>query len=312
MKTTVYRRTSIRLKQAVRGHERLARTILAISFLLAYCIATDGAHHPAAPRTVLQEAVIAGLDHIPIAVTDLDRAAQRYRELGFALKQGTPHANGIRNQHVKFPDGTELELITAPEERDSLTTKYRRHLRAGDGPAFLAFYAPALDRVEEGLAATKVGYRRNPGYLAIADPHPLDYIFFGGRNRSPTDRPEHFAHENGAESLIEVWLAGDDLSHERAMLEALGAALTVTEVHVPDRVKAEVAHLSEGAVVFLPGTRQLVPGRRIVGAALRVASLARVRKVLGVVAQASPSTATSVFLPPTSTHGLWLEFREAR
>lgn len=286
-----------------------ARQMLALSFLIAWRLATGSASDVDARRTVLQETLIAGLDHIPIAVADLDRAARQYRELGFALKPGTPHANGIRNQHVKFADGTELELITAPEARDALTIKYRRHLRAGDGPAFLAFFAPALDRVAERLAAMKVSYRRNPGYLAIDDPHPLDYVFFGGRNQSPTDRPEHFAHRNGAESLIGVWLAGDDLSHERAMLGAMGATITSAEVHAPDHVQAHVAKLNEGVVVLLPGARQLVPGRRIVGATLRVGSVAIARKALGVAAQTS-SSPTSVFVPPSSTHGLWLELRE--
>ena len=59
-----------------------------------------------------------GLDHVVIAVNDLERAAERYRALGFSLKPGRPHSNGIRNFHAKFPDGTELELLTAPEARD--------------------------------------------------------------------------------------------------------------------------------------------------------------------------------------------------
>ena len=284
------------------------RFAVACSILVAWLAAPVA--HESNGRRPEYGAAITGLDHIPVAVADLDRAAARYRELGFALKPGRPHANGIRNQHVKFPDGTEIELITAPEARDPLTTTYREHLGRGDGPAFLAFFAPDLDPVAARLDSVKIGYRRNPGYLTIADGHPLDYIFVGGRNRSPTDRPEHFAHANGADSLVGVWLAGDDLSHERAMLAAVGATVAAGDVNVPDTVKAAVAKLEEGEVVFLPGGRQLVPGRRIVGATLRVASLAKARKVTGAVALSAPSTATSIFLPPSSTHGLWLELRE--
>ena len=243
-------------------------------------------------------AQVQGLDHIPIAVNDLARAAERYRALGFSLKPGRPHDNGITNQHVKFPDGTELELITAPEARDALTAKYRRHLSAGDGPAFLAFYAPDRDRVPATLPAS------------------LQYIFFGPRNASPTDRPEHFAHANTADGFIEVWLAADDLSAERKMLGALGATLGRRTVHVPDAVDAEVARLNEGEVILLPVSRQIVEGRRIVGATLRVKSLAAARAAVekgnlkGV--RDRGVNGSSLFLPPDITHGLWIEFREAR
>src|SRR6186713_1292892 len=105
---------------------------------------------PAPPST--------GLDHIPIAVNDLGRASADYRALGFALKPGRPHDNGIRNQHVKFPDGTELELITAPAARDPLTTTYRRHLAQGDGPAFLAFFAPSRREALARLDSAKISH----------------------------------------------------------------------------------------------------------------------------------------------------------
>jgi hypothetical protein len=66
---------------------------------------------------------------------------------------------------------------------------------------------------------------------------------------------------------------------------------------------------------LLPGSRQIVPGRRIVGATLRVGSLAAARAILdrGQAAPLAvvPSTAgRSVFLPPSRTHRIWLEFLE--
>jgi catechol 2,3-dioxygenase-like lactoylglutathione lyase family enzyme len=290
--------------------KRFFSAAFTLFLLSAYVVATAAINDSEHSRS-LQAAAITGLDHIPVAVRDLDLAARRYRELGFALKPGRPHANGIRNQHVKFPDGTEIELITAPEARDPLTTKYRQHLAEGDGPAFLAFFAPVLDTVSERLDAAKVRYQRNRAYVDITDGQALDYIFFGRRNRSPTDLPEHFAHTNGAESLIGVWLAGDDLSHERAMLEAMGVRLASETVHVPDPLNADVAHLKEGTVVFLPGSCQLVPGRRIVGATLGIASVAKARKAIGAGAEVR-SSPSSIFLPPSSTHGLWLELWEVR
>jgi hypothetical protein len=285
-----------------------ASVLMAVPLLVATLFDAHtgiGRGSPAAPA-------VTGLDHIPVAVADLERAAGAFRELGFALKPGRPHANGIRNQHVKFPDGTELELITAPEARDRLTATYRRHLLDGDGPAFLAFYAPSLDAAAAAMDAARIPYERRAGFLGLPHDQVLNYVFLAGRNQSPTDRPEHFDHPNGAESLIGVWLSAEDLSEERRLLTTLGATFSDDLVWVPDAVRASVAHLAEGEVVFLPDSRQLTRGRRIAGATIRVRNAATARRLLGRHAVIPPDRSTSVFVRPSSAHGIWLEFRAAR
>jgi hypothetical protein len=277
----------------------------ALIVAISLAVAALGAPDPA----------VTGLDHVPIAVGDLARAADDYRALGFALKPGRPHDNGIQNQHVKFIDGSELELITAPEARDALTTTYRRHLEGGDGPAFLALFAPRMPYAAERLSAAKVPHASNGGAIDFPRSSGLGYLFLSGRNKSPTDLPEHFAHANTAQSFISVWLAAADLSRERRLLQAVGATFLETDVRVPDPARTTVARLAEGDVVFLPGARQLVPGRRIVGATLRVGSLDAARAILGRGQPSLPEivvspASRSVFLPPSRTHGLWLEFRE--
>ena len=260
---------------------------------------------------------VAGLDHIPVAVRDLEAAAATYRRLGFALKPGRPHENGIRNQHVKFADGTGLELITATDTRDALTAEYREHLSRGDGAAFVSLFAPDLDRVARAFDAERRAYRRGGGLLSFPPGDPLRYLFFGGRPESPTDRPEHFRHPNGAEALIGVWIAAEELAAERGLLAGLGATITEQDVSVPETVRGAVARFPLGDVVLLPGSRQLVPGHRIVGATLRVRDLALLRRALAQgrleappAVQAMPGR--SEFLPPAATHGIWLEFRESR
>ena len=119
---------------------------LLVTAVLGEAACTQGAPSPGAP-------LVLGLDHIPLAVTDLDGAAEQYRQLGFVLKPGRVHENGIRNQHIKFPDGTEIELITASEAQDPQTAEYLQHLAAGDGAAFVGFYAPEVDRLADQLDA---------------------------------------------------------------------------------------------------------------------------------------------------------------
>lgn len=258
---------------------------------------------------------VVGLDHVIVAVDDLEAAAERYRAFGFSLKAGRFHENGIRNRHVKFPDGAELELLTAPAARDELTARYRRHLEGGDGPAFAGLFAPDGDRLARELAAAGQRTARSGSLLTFPEGDDLDDLFFGGRNRSPTDRPEHFAHANTAEALIGVWLAPAEPAPVLSLLERVGAEIEPAEVAVPGQVAATVARFAEGFVTLLPASRRIAANRPIVGVTFRVRDLAAARRALesgGVAAPAAVehSGGASVFLPPELAHGLWVELRE--
>ena len=243
-----------------------------------------------------QDALVRGLDHIPLAVKDLEQSQADFEALGFVLKPGRPHANGLRNVHVKFPDGTELELITASSASDALSSDYLAWLREGDGPAFLGLYAPG---------------RKQADFAALTDPS-LKRVFFSGRQQSPTDRPEHFAHPNTAFALSGVWLAGADA--ERRLLPLLGARPAKTPTCLPFGAAAVAYSLPEAQVVFLPATDQLVPGRSIVGATVTVRNLQAVRHILASsgIAFEMPHGCDdhSLWVGPRAAHGMWLEFHQ--
>jgi len=261
------------------------------------------------------EAPVSGVDHIALAVADLDIAGERYRQLGFTLKQGRPHANGIRNLHAKFSDGTEIELIAVEEARDALTAEYRDHLVEGEGPAFVALFAPDMDDLTPHLVEEGFAVQRHGKHVSFFEEDSLRYLFFGPRNHSHTDAPEHFDHANGTEALIGVWISGDDLSAERRLLATLGADITREEVHAPHRTSVMVARFPQAEVLLMPGSLQAVPGRKIVGATLRVDGLEDFRQALTMSGLEVPPVqrtkhGRSMFLPPEITHGIWLEFRE--
>ena len=254
--------------------------------------------------------VAVGLDHIPVAVRDLEAASATYRALGFSLKPGRPHANGIRNAHVKFPDGAGIELLTVPEAVDPLSTRYADTIRAGDGPAFLSFHARDTTSLHAALRAGGYPFRDAGGLTAIQSPE-FGFLFWIEDNRSPTDRPEHFAHPNGATALGAVWIATDDGDVLARLLVGLGGRQQRREVLAPDKVEATVVTLAEGEVFILPARHRLLPGRPIIGASFRVRDLATVRRALaagGVSPRTGLELPERLVVEPSKAHGLWLEF----
>jgi catechol 2,3-dioxygenase-like lactoylglutathione lyase family enzyme len=258
----------------------LAAGIVSVG-LAALCTASFARAIPAAPPLRV------GMSHVNIAVADLDRASADYARLGFSFKEGRPHSDGIRNRHVKFPDGTEIELITAPEATDAVTTHYRQLIAAGDGPAFLALDVEPLALAAERVTKAGLPVSRTGGYVDFPFQSPLGYIFFAGLNQSPTDRPEHFAHVNGASSLAGVTLAGETLEPERTLFHTFGLHDTSCVAADPSRERASPVSprtercvvLHDGAVVRLRDGAA-AGGRRIAALEVRVAEVAIPRRAL--------------------------------
>jgi hypothetical protein len=259
--------------------------------------------------------IILGFDHIPLAVGDIEIAGAQFEQLGFTLKPGRYHENGIQNKHIKFKDGTEIEIISAEKNRDALTAEYLLHLQSGDGPAFVGLYVSDLEMLAGWFEKGNVEYLREGELLTFPKNSRLRYLFFGTRLTSPTDQPEHFVHKNDADGLISVWIAGDDFDMEEQLFSTLGAEISEQEVFVPDKIKTRVARFKEANVLLLPGSYQLVPGRRIIGATVRTTDLEKLRDLLGTTSwtnllEKKTKNWQSIFISPDIAHGLWLEFRE--
>jgi Glyoxalase-like domain len=259
------------------------------------------------------EAVVRGLDHVPVAVGNLEKARADYEALGFVIKPGRAHANGIRNDHVKFADGTEVELITAARSADALSSDYLDWLKSGDGPAYLGLFAPSLETLSKTLAGHDLSVEQGEGVWTVRQQPALKRVFFARRQHSPTDRPEHFAHPNSAFTLSGVWLAGAEA--ERDLVRMLGGVRLPGAVCSHFGPTIEVQSLPEAMLVFLPASAQLVPGRTIVGLTLSVRDLQAARRLLDKNGIQYVSNAhcpqPSVWIAPAEAHGVWLELRQA-
>lgn len=244
-----------------------------------------------------------GIDHMPTAVHDVQEAAGSYRRLGFSIKPGRLHNDGLLNSHIKFKDGSGIELMEPPRQpTDGLARTYSEFLRSGEGPVYISFHARDTEALTSALRESNILFEGNGNFLTPADP-TLDFIFFVRDNRSPTDKPEHFSHPNTAIAMTEVWFALDTLSRAslRKLLLALGAVESNEVVLAPGEVRALVYAIQNGRVVVLPDDHQLQKGRRIVGVKFRVKNLQVAKQFLDE---------DNALVAPPGAHGLWLRFDE--
>ena len=257
--------------------------------------------------TIQKQPLIQGVDHVVVAVKDLDKAVETYQSLGFAIKSGTNHDNGIVNAHVKFPDGTEIELLSVPEQKDDLAREYKAFLEIGEGPAFASLFAPDLEAVSKKISRE---HHLSSAMLTFPEGDPLRYLFFGKRQKSPTDEPKHLAHKNSAARLQRVWIAADDVRAERNLLRSLGAQLTDGRIDLTYTVQTSHEQIGDGEVVFFPASFQTKKGRKIVGVTILVDDIMKTKEIFSdIFAPPAQIFEHSVLVRPEETHGLWIEFR---
>lgn len=256
--------------------------------------------------------LVTGIDHIPLAVQDLARATADFERLGFTLKPGRPHTDGIRNAHIKFPDHTELELITAQSPTDALAADYTNFLKSGDGPAFWSLRAPNLPALTQRLAALHIAPTNHDDLVTFpqsAFPHRL---FFADSPASPTDTPATFQHPNTAYHLQAIWLAG--ASDEAHLAQTLGAQPTTAPICAPFARQAETLTLQNGDIIVTGATPHRAPGRTIIGATILVKSLPTAAAILTHnhirTQQTAGCGSPSLWISPTDAHHVWLQLRE--
>jgi hypothetical protein len=255
--------------------------------------------------------LVIGMDHIPLVVRDLEQAEADFKALGFAIKPGRFHADGIRNAHVKFPDGTEIELITAPAAVDTLTSEYRARLETGEGPVYFGLYAPDPAALSAQLAASGFAANQDGGLVEFAPRSSLHPLFFGTRQKAPTDRPEHFAHANGAVRLSGLWVR--DLGGAKDLFSKLDVTLRSEKPCGPLQGSVTIAHLPEGELLLV---RPQAGTGNVAAAQVEVRSLSVVKQMLtkqGIALKDFPMCdPASVWVPPSAAHGIWLQFIQTR
>lgn len=97
------------------------------------------------------------IDHIVVAVNDLDQAAADYARAGFTVLDGGTHASGqTHNALVTFQDGSYLELIALVDPTQRPDHHFFAKLDNGDGPIAFAIRSDGLAEDAGRLDATEL------------------------------------------------------------------------------------------------------------------------------------------------------------
>jgi len=179
-----------------------------------------------------------GIDHLVLAVRDLEAARRTYMRLGFTLTPRAQHPFGTGNSLVQM-QGNFLELLTvvdpekvtpATDDTFSFGAFNQGFLRRREGFSMLVFESgdAEADRADFAKAGLR-GYRPfrferraklpDGGEATVAfslafasDPRIPEAAFFVCQQHAPQYfwKPEYQRHANGAVAVTEVMMVADD------------------------------------------------------------------------------------------------------
>jgi catechol 2,3-dioxygenase-like lactoylglutathione lyase family enzyme len=178
--------------------------------------------------------MLLGIDHLVIAVPDLERAIEGYAALGFTVVPGGRHSAATHNALVAFADGSYLELLAfyepAPEHR------WWGPLQRGGG---LVDFCCRTDDLPADTAAFRragvpmqgpapLGRERPDGYrlrwvLSVPPPQARGLAPFLILDETPREErvPRERAHANRVEGIETVMVAIEDVGAARGWYEAV-------------------------------------------------------------------------------------------
>ena len=190
-----------------------------------------------------------GIDHVGIAVRDLEGAKREYRDmLGFTLAPGGKHPYGTENASVWFEDRTYLELITFYDRTKA--SWLANFLEKQEGACLLGLATSSADQTAaflrsrgfeidgptgrtitiEGVQDTPPELWRAVGFKQAILPDTA--VFFIEYNRkaweelqrkSPVVMPAGATrHANTAKRIASVWVVVKDLTAATKVYESVG------------------------------------------------------------------------------------------
>jgi len=125
-----------------------------------------------------------GIDHVGIAVRDLETAKKTYRNLGFTVFGGTIHPNsGTRSSTPFFEGGGFLELITFWDRTKAIGGIVASFLEKHEGVLFLGLGVSPVDDTAKLLRAGGFNIHGPEAASASEDPGQRDQAPNGGSSR---------------------------------------------------------------------------------------------------------------------------------
>ena len=262
--------------------------VLAICKFIRFCVFLAAYMHSI--QLVLANEI--HIDGVIVAVSDANTATKAYTKMGFTVKPGRMHKNGLLNAHIKLPNKTSIELMSlVSKPTDDISRKYRNILKEGESGAYLTLSgsgAAEFSKKIDGIEHEKIR-GRFWDYVIFPEGSGLEHIFLFHPHSEFKSEQRFYIHGNGAKKIDRVWIEGSDKVKD--LFIALNFRYCGRVTHEL-RLTGELFRTSQGDIVV---TKKTANGRP---------------KILGVSIEMESKT--PILIGNNEANGIWIDNQKRR
>jgi hypothetical protein len=263
-------------------------------------------------ETAIYEAIKESyLDHIIIGTDNLKQSSSFFSEvLGFKVKKGTKHKNGISNSFIKFSDSTEIEIMEVNNPTDILASAYENRIKVNNFGLQIALRVNKIDQLYrhfKNLNSKYSSFIENSSYSILSKKNINEGmpIFFIEQKSNSLNKFTN--HENKALGISSIWLGRMDLKTDILELVDYGFELKDTiRISIINKKSYLMSNNNFNINLFQNDTD------RIEGISIRMEDLSYLRKRLKgekiTFEERTDQDNKFIILSPETTNSIYLEF----
>ena len=249
---------------------------------------------------------VAQFDHLIIGTKNLDDSKTLFEEkLGFKIKNGKHHKNGISNFFVEFSDESEIEIMSIENTADKLANDYYQLLENNKYGLQFALRTNEISNLRKHLNAIKFDYEvfaENKIYSTLSkntldNELPLFFIQFNNENKNTQTN-----HLNKSSGIKSVWFSTSNIKKTAKKLVDFGFD-AVGNYDLPTFKNKVVQFKNNNFEIILIESDKY----EITGMTISVEDINIVKKIIktNFIEQND-----NIYIQPSQTKTIWIEFVE--
>lgn len=254
------------------------------------------------------------LDHVIIGTNEFQKSMSFLNEkLGFSIKNGRTHKNGITNYFVEFEDSSEIEFISIENNAVGLANQYKELLKKDKYAFQFALRTNQLKKLKESFNTLSTGfseYNENKIYSTLANSEISQSLPFFFIKNHKDNSPSNFAHQNNAAGISAIWIKTKDIKISVRDYIDLGFDVIDT-IKVGDYNTKTVLLKNNNFEIILIQSNEF----EISGISIKTKNIKKLRPTINEKLNLnlklnSNKRGTSISLSPKTTKSIWFEFIE--